>query len=375
MPTYLWQLDDWPEFRWDKSVFQKGLERLHFAQGGLSALLKQLGVSDRLHVATSFMAKEIVQNHAIEGVSLDYDTVLSSVALHLGLETAESPKNQKIHEELATNVMLDAISHCHTPLSAQILFDWHRQLFPDATSGLHTIDTGMWRKKNVDVVSGHEGKYVVRFTAPQPEKIPQEMDRFFSWFNQAECENAIAKAALAHLWFVTIHPFEDGNGRFARIIMDMVLACDSTFIAQHYSMSSAIINRRREYYAILENVQNNGSMDVTPWMAWFCKTLEKSILDSQEVVEKTLHKALFWNMHKWKGINKTQEKVINKILSPDKIFEGQLTEKKYAALANCTKEVAQSDLLDLVQKGIFAKIECGKSITFVPQFEVINIEE
>ena len=285
------------------------------------------------------------------------DQVRSSIARRLGLEIGGSVESDRNVDGIV-ELMLDATQHCLKPLTAERLFDWHAALFPTGRSGIHKITVADWRSDStgpMQVVSGAMGKEKVHFQAPDSHLIASEMKRFITWFNTENELDLVLKAAIAHLWFVTIHPFDDGNGRITRALTDMLLAQSDGSSQRFYSMSAQIRIERKQYYEILEKTQK-GSLDITGWIKWFLSCLINALKATDTILNRVLFKAGFWNRHAKTIINERQEKLLNKILDG---FEGKLTSSKWAKIAKCSKDTAIRDINDLINKNILKKEEAG----------------
>lgn len=299
------------------------------------------------------MTEEVVKSSAIEGEKLDSDEVRSSIAQKLGLNVAGLPTPGRAVEGVV-EMMLDATRKFDEPLTAERLFGWHAALFPTGRSGMYKIAVGGWRTGEagaMKVVSGPIGKEKVHFEAPEAKRVPGEMDRFLAWFEEPLSMDPVMKAAVAHLWFVTIHPFDDGNGRIARAIADMALARADQSKDRFYSMSSGIEAQRKDYYRQLESSQR-GSLDITTWLAWFLDCLDRTLDAAGESLSTVLEKAEVWRQINQKPINERQQTVINRLLDG---FEGKLTTSKYAKLAKCSHDTALRDIKELVDRGILAQ--------------------
>ncbi len=296
---------------------------------------------------------EVVKSSAIEGQNLDPEEVRSSIARKLGLEVAGLPQPGRVVDGVV-EMMLDATRHFDRPLTAERLFGWHAELFPTGRSGIHRITVGAWRTGEADpmqIVSGPIGKERVHFQAPEAERLESEIKRFLEWFAGPSGIDPVLKAAVAHFWFVTVHPFEDGNGRIARAIADMVLSQADGTKERFYSMSSAIEAERKEYYFQLESAQR-GSLDITAWIAWFLGCLDRAIRDADKTLGSVLHKAKLWQRINPNPVNERQRRIINRMLDN---FAGQLTTSKYAKLAKCSTDTALRDIRELRERGILVK--------------------
>lgn len=298
--------------------------------------------------------------HKIEGILFNADKVRSSVARHLGLPTEGLPEPD-YYTEGVVQVMIDAVRNNAAPLSEERLFNWHAALFPTGRSGMIPITVAGWRvgEEPMQVVSGACGKEKVHYEAPPSSAVPEEMKRFIDWFNAEECTDPVLKAAIAHLWFVAIHPFDDGNGRLTRTLTDMLLARADGMPHRFYSMSAEILWNRNDYYTALENTTTKGT-DITPWLEWFLRTLRDAMKRSEEVVKRVVAKALFWQEHREVAMNERQVKVVNRLWDG---FEGKLTTAKWAKICKTSQPTALRDINDLVEKGILVRSEEGSKNT------------
>lgn len=355
---YIYQLDTWPGFTWDIQVLSQTLAALRHKQGRQLGRMESLGFELRAEAGVTTLTQDIVKSSAIEGEHLDADQVRSSIARRLGLDVAGLPAPAREVEGIV-EVMLDATQYFDQPLSAERLCNWHAALFPTGRSGMLRITVGAWRKDEhgpMQVVSGRIGKERVHFQAPQAAVLESEMTRFLAWFNQPSDMDPVLKAGVAHFWFVTIHPFDDGNGRIARAIADMALSRADGTKDRFYSMSSRIEAERKEYYIRLESAQH-GSLDITAWLAWFLDCLGRAIEASDDMLAIVLRKAQLWQKINAGPVNDRQRLVINRILEP--VWQGHLNTSKYGKLAKCSQDTALRDIKELVERGILFKNEGG----------------
>jgi Fic family protein len=355
--VYIHRLADWPAFDWDRQKLAEPLAIVRHKQGRLLGRMEGLGFHLQQEAVLSTLTEDVVKSSKIEGERLDVEQVRSSVARRLGIDIgALKPVDRNV--EGVVEMMLDATRHYVQPLTAERLFGWHATLFPAGRSGMHQIQTGAWRDDRngpMQVVSGPMGKERVHFEAPDAKRLPREMKAFLAWFNSKQESDWVVKAALAHLWFVTIHPFDDGNGRIARAIADMALARSDKSAQRFYSMSAAIERKRAEYYEVLEKTQK-GSLDITHWMEWFFATLGTAIDAAQTMLESVLAKAEFWKRVEDLSLNERQKLVLNRMLDG---FEGKLTSSKWAKLAKTSQDTAARDINALVELGILIKNAAG----------------
>ena len=338
---------------WDRGHLLQLLGEVSRRQGLLLGRMQDVGFDLRREAQLSTLTEDVVRSSEIEGEKLDSDQVRSSIARRLGMDAAGLVTVDRDVEGVV-DLMLDATTNYAQPLTAERLFGWHAALFPTGRSGLQKIIVGNWRNDNhgpMQVVSGPIGRQRVHYQAPPAARLSEEMGRFLSWFESSGKTDGLLVAGLAHLWFVTIHPFDDGNGRIARAIADMALARSEHSGQRFYSMSSQIRRERSAYYSTLENTQK-GSLDVTSWQEWFLSCLDRAIKGSQGVLGSVLSKARFWQRVSQLPLNARQVLVLNKLLND---FEGKLTTSKWAKLAKSSQDTAYRDILDLVDRGILRK--------------------
>ncbi len=354
---YIWQEDDWPAWRYELAGLASPLADVSRAQGRLLGRLADVGLDLRDRASLAALTEDVLKTSEIEGEQLDIESVRSSVARHLGVDIgAQAPVDR--HVDGVVEMVLDATARCSAPLTAERLFGWHAAVFPTGYSGLTQIRVGAWRDDAtgpMQVISGPVYRPRVHFRAPPAAALPGEVERFLAWANAATPEPALIKAALAHLWFVTLHPFDDGNGRIARAVGDLFLARADGSPQRFYSLSAQIQRERRDYYDILERTQK-GSLDVTAWLDWFLGTLHRAIDSAQHTVDGVLGKARFWQ--RWAGtpLNPRQHKLLNRLLDG---FEGKLTTSKWAAIAKCSPDTALRDIQELMSLGVLRRAEGG----------------
>jgi Fic family protein len=350
---YIHELKGWPKFLWRQEELAASLADAHHAQGRLMGRMESLGFALRSEAELETLTEEIVKSSEIEGEKLSKEQVRSSIARRLGMDVgALAPADR--HVEGAVEMMLDATRNYSKPLSARRLSDWHAALFPTGRSGMTRIRAGRWRDDRsgpMQVVSGPMGRERVHYQAPAAGRLDKEMRAFLAWLNGKETPDPILKAGIAHLWFVTIHPFDDGNGRIARAIADMALARSEHSAQRFYSMSAQIRAERKAYYEILENTQK-GDLDITPWLAWFLDCLRRAIGGAETILANVLAKADFWKAHAAEPLNERQRKILNRVLDG---FEGKLTSSKWAALGKCSQDTASRDIDDLVNRKILVR--------------------
>lgn len=354
---YIWQSDDWPSWRYDLSALTSPLAEVSRAQGLLLGRLADVGMALKDQASLAVLTEDVVKTSEIEGEVLNVESVRSSIARRLGVDVgAVAPVDR--HVEGVVEMVLDATSRGADPLTADRLFSWHAALFPTGYSGINKIAIGQWRN-DVDgpmqVVSGPVGRRKVHFQAPPADVLPVEMARFLAWANDQANIPELLKAGLAHLWFVTLHPFDDGNGRIARAVGDLFLARADGSPQRFYSLSAQIQRQRKDYYDVLERTQK-GTLDVTGWLSWFLSTLGRAIASAQVTLDAVLVKARFWQ--RWAGLplNPRQVKMLNLLLDG---FDGKLTSSKWAVIAKCSPDTALRDITQLLELGVLKKAPGG----------------
>lgn len=353
MVAYIHELKEWPGFRWDESLAAQHLAPVRHRQGRLIGRMEALGFDLRAEAVLATLTEDVLKSSEIEGEILDKDQVRSSIARRLGMEIgALAPADRYI--EGVVEMMLDATQKYSESLTYERLFAWHAALFPTGRSGMTKIIVGAWRDDGsgpMQVVSGPVGRERVHYEAPSAPRLEAEMSAFLKWFNDEAVLDPVLKAALAHLWFVTIHPFDDGNGRIARAIADMALARSEQSAQRFYSMSAQIRLERTAYFDILEATQK-GDLDVTVWLEWFLSCLDRAIKGAEDTLSGVLRKARFWETIKHQPLNKRQRTVINRLLEG---FDGKLTSSKWATLTKSSPDTALRDITDLVKRGILVR--------------------
>jgi len=350
---YIHELHDWPRFDWNRELLAEPLAAVRHRQGRLIGRMEALGFNLRQEAVLQTLTADVLKSSEIEGEKLNAEQVRSSIARRLGMDIG-ALKHADRNVEGIVEMMLDATRHYDQPLTAERLFSWHASLFPTGRSGMSKIRVGAWRDDStgpMEVVSGPVGKEHVHFEAPAAARLDGEMKAFLDWFNRPPDIDEVLKAGLAHFWFVTIHPFDDGNGRIARAIADMVLARSENSPQRFYSMSAEIRQERAAYYDILEQTQK-GTLDITPWMEWFLGCLGRAIDGAQTILSAVLAKARFWERIQGTSINERQRLVLNRLLDG---LEGKITTSKYAKLAKCSQDTALRDILPLVESGILVR--------------------
>ncbi|MCX6991380.1 MAG: Fic family protein [Chlamydiae bacterium] len=357
---YIHELEKWPTFSTEHESLADLLVQLRHKQGILTGGMQSIGFQDRNETMLQVLTQDVVKSSEIEGEILDQSLVRSSVARHIGMEIAALTHSDR-NIEAVVEMVLDATQKFDQPLTKERLFAWHASLFPTGRSGFTKIRVGGWRSTHVQVISGYTGKETVHFESPPAEKVDFEMDQFLDWVNNETTIDLVLKAALAHLWFVTIHPFDDGNGRIGRAIADLILARSENSSRRFYSLSAQIQIERKGYYAILEQTQK-GSLDVTPWIKWFFNCLGRAIDNALLTLDTILYKTKYWETLKEVPINERHRKIINLMLDG---FEGKLTSTKWAKITKCSQDTAYRDILDLIAKGILVKnTEGGRNTSY-----------
>jgi Fic family protein len=355
--TYIYDRKEWPHFTWDAKALAGRLGAVHALQGRLLGRMQSLGLALRAEAALQGLTEEVIKSSEIEGEILNKDQVRSSIARRLGMEIG-GLKQADRHVDGVVAMMLDATQRYIEPLTKARLFSWHASLFPTGWSGMRQIAIGKWRDGEsgpMQVVSGPLGREYVHYEAPGAAVLDAEMRRFLVWFNGYDGHDLLLRAGLAHFWFVTIHPFEDGNGRIARAIADMALARSEKIPQRFYSMSAQIREERDDYYACLEQAQKSG-LDITFWLDWFLGCLGRALEKAEGVLENVFVKAEFWEAHRDTVFNERQRLVIDRLQTG---FEGKLTSSKWAKLAHCSQDTASRDIDDLIEKGVLVKDAAG----------------
>jgi Fic family protein len=353
MEQYIWQHEGWPRMTWAEEAFSGLLAEVNMLRGKLMGVISMFSFQEQNDTVLDAMSQEIVHSAKIEGQELDHDSVRSSVARQLGLSYGGLPVPDHFTEGVV-QVMIDATQHYDRPLDAERLFNWHAALFPTGRSGMYRITVGAWRCEGgaMQVVSGPMGHEQVHYEAPDNKTVPAMMNQFLSWVNATDDNiDPLVKAAVAHLWFVTIHPFDDGNGRLCRTITEMLLSRADQTRQRYYSLSSVFLSNRKEYYNHLEQAQK-GNLDVTVWIDWFLRQLKEALLASLAKTEHVKAKRIFWDRHREVSFNDRQRKVINMLLNG---FEGKLTSSKWYKINHCSQDTANRDINDLIHKGVLVR--------------------
>ncbi len=363
-PIYIWQYPEWPSFTWNDSRLIALLSEVRNLEGKIQGMMGGLGFDVQSMTALNVMTEDVLRSNEIEGVILNSDKVRSSIAKHLGIDTAGLPQPDR-YTEGVVQIMMDAVTNCNKPLTPERLFNWHAALFPTGRSGMYPITVGAYRTggEPMQIVSGAMGKEKVHYEAPPSDVVPDMMTDFLRWINSDNTvTDPVLKAAVAHLWFVAIHPFDDGNGRLTRTITDMQLAKADGFHLRFYSMSAEILREKKTYYEILEHTTSN-STDITEWLEWFLNTMKSSILRAEETVKRVVSKSSFWQRHREIPMNERQVKVVNMIWDG---FTGKLTSSKWAKITKTSQATALRDITDLIEKGILiAAADGGRSSNYL----------
>ncbi|MFC1890456.1 Fic family protein [Thermodesulfobacteriota bacterium] len=356
MLQYIWQHPDWPNFCWNNDQLMALLGDCRLRQGKLLSRAGALGAEHRLEAQAEILSIETIQTAAIEGELLDRDSVKSSVARRLGLPSAGLPPSDRSADGLV-EVLLDATTGCERPLTGVRIKGWQAALFPTGYSGLHLIRVGQWRgTEPMRVLSGPTGRETIHFEAPPGDQVTDEMGRFIDWWaGEAGKIEGLIRAGIAHFRFVTIHPFEDGNGRIARALTDMALAQDEGVPVRFYSLSAQVMAEREEYYSVLERSQR-GDCDITNWLAWFLGCFHRAVERSENLIDLVLMKARFWQKHVQTNLTDRQRKVTNRLLDAGPGgFTGGLSTRKYVSMARTSRATAYREIIDLVQKGVLRR--------------------
>ncbi len=353
MQRYIHELKDWSSFHWSNDNLAEQLAAVRHHQGRLIGRMEALGFQLRKEAVLETLTEEVLKSSEIEGEILDKDQVRSSIARRLGMDVgALTPADRDV--EGVVEMMLDATQNYDAQLTEDRLFAWHAALFPTGRSGMRRIKVGAWRSDSdgpMQVVSGPVGRERVHYQAPQAKRLGREMKAFLKWFNGTDDIEPVLKAALAHLWFVTIHPFDDGNGRIARAISDMALARSEHSAQRFYSMSAQIRREQKAYYDVLEATQK-GDLDITPWFQWFLGCLDRALDGAEKISRTVLKKARFWEAHAGVSFNDRQRNVLNRLLDG---FEGKLTSSKWAKLTKSSQDTALRDIDDLLKRGVLKR--------------------
>jgi Fic family protein len=354
---YIYEHQEWPNFTWDQIKIADLLTEVRYLQGRLLGRMDALGFHLREEATLQILTQDVLKTSEIEGETLDTEQVRSSIAKRLGIDLGATPPVDRNVEGIV-EIMLDATRSYDKPLTEERLFGWHAALFPTGRSGIQRIIVGNWRTEAsgpMQVVSGPFGREKIHYEAPAYDRLPNEMARFIKWFNAPSKTDLVIKSALAHFGFVTIHPFDDGNGRIARAIADMMLARSEKSQQRFYSMSGQIQRERNAYYDVLEKCQKE-SLNITAWIEWFLHCLKRAISTSEETLQTVFTKARFWHLHAGEVFNDRQKLIVNRLLDG---FDGKLNSSKWAKLAKCSQDTALRDINDLLERKILIKDDAG----------------
>jgi Fic family protein len=373
---YIYELADWPGFIWNSKTVAPLLSGVRLRQGLLLGKLQGYGFTSRWTATLKVLTEETIKSSAIEGVVLDPENVRSSLARKLGLDVGGLKDHKDRNVDGMVEMMLDATQKFNQPLIKERLFDWHAHLFPQVRTTRDKFRVGAWRDDSqgpMQVVSGPIGRHKVHYVAPAADRLENEMGKFLKWFDGNEQEDPLLKAAIAHLWFVTIHPFEDGNGRLGRAIAEMCLARSDGSAQRFYSMSSQILEERKGYYEVLEKTQA-GSLDITKWLVWFLGCLDRAIEQSNRITSGALEKELFWQTLKKRNLslNDRQKRVLNKLFSG---FEGKLTRDKWMKITKASSRTALRDIEELIAIGVVEQEEAGGRSTSYRLNKTLQVKE
>lgn len=351
---YIYEYSNWTNFTWRDTDINALFGAVRHLQGKIIGQMNTLGFATKEEAMLTTLTLDVIKSSEIEGEKLDYEQVRSSIARRLGIHIAGLvPANRNV--EGVVEMMLDATQNYPNPLTNERLFGWHSALFPTGHSGMHKIEVGRYRTGEMQIVSGAMGKERVHYEAVPANKVKGEMDKFLKWFNDHSPIDPVLKSAIAHFWFIIIHPFDDGNGRIARAISDLMLARADGTRERYYSMSSQILIERKQYYEILQKVQHSSS-DITDWLDWFLHCLENALLATETTLQKILRKTEFWKIHENTEVNERQRLVLNKLFDG---FDGKLKSSKWAKIAKCSPDTALRDIKDLMDKRILRQEQPG----------------
>lgn len=367
---YIYELKNWPEFHWNEGRLTDQLATVRHRQGRLIGRMEGLGFNLRAEAVLQALTEEVLKSSEIEGEKLNREQVRSSLARRLGMDVGGlTPSDRNV--EGVVEMMLDATQNFARPLDTKRLFSWHSALFPTGRNGMTKIRVGHWRDDSygpMQVVSGPIGKERIHFQGPPANSLKQEMRTFLASLKKQESIDPVLKAGIAHLWFVTLHPFDDGNGRIARAIADMMLARSENSAQRFYSMSAQICLERKTYYEILEATQK-GDLDITSWLEWFLGCLGRAFQGAETILASVLKKARFWEAQQGEPFNERQKQIVNRLLDG---FYGKLTSSKWAALSKCSQDTASRDIDDLVARGILVKNPAGGRSTSYSLVEIVE---
>ena len=364
MAKYIYQHEQCPHFTWNEQQISVILGEVRLLQGKILGQMGAMGFAVKDEALLSTLTLDVLKSSEIEGETLNFEQVRSSIAKRLGLEYAGMVHASRDVEGVV-EMMMDATQNFNEILNEERLFGWHAALFPTGWSGIHRIDTGLYRKEEMQVVSGPMGKERIHYQAPAPSIVKDEMRVFLDWFNKEAKIDAVIKSAIAHFWFIIIHPFDDGNGRIARTLSDMLLARSEDSSQRFYSLSNQILIEKKMYYQTLQKVQHS-SGDITEWLDWFLNCLHRALKTTESAMQRVLQKADFWDKHKDTALNSRQRLMLNKLLDG---FDGKLKTSKWAKIAKCSADTSLRDIKDLIEKGILRQEEAGGRST---NYELID---
>jgi Fic family protein len=360
MAKYIYEYPSWPRFTWDEQAVQPLLGEVRYLQGKLLGQMSTVGFSIQEETALTSLTLDVLKSSEIEGEILNYDQVRSSIARKLGLEYAGMVYADR-NVEGVVEMMLDATQNFRRPLDEERLFGWHAALFPLGRSGMYKIDVAKYRTGEMQIVSGAMGHEKIHYVAPPPAQVKAEMDAFLAWFNEENRLDLVLKSAIAHFWFIIIHPFDDGNGRMARALSDLLLARSDNTAQRFYSLSSQILIERKQYYEVLQKSQSSDG-EITAWLRWYLNCLYRALQSTEATIANILHKADFWERHRETALNARQRLMLNKLLDG---FDGKLTSSKWAKITKSSSDTALRDIQDLIAKGILRKeAQGGRSTNY-----------
>jgi len=360
MAEYIYHSKQWPSFSWNEQEVQALLGEVRHLQGKILGQMSTVGFSVKDEAHLNALTLDVTKSSEIEGEFLNYDQVRSSIANKLGLEYGGITQPDR-DVEAVVEMMLDATGNYKMPLDEERLFGWHAALFPTGRSGMYKIEVGRYRSREMQVVSGAMGKEKVHYQAPSPDRVKKEMDRFLKWFNENKTLDLVLKSAIAHFWFIIIHPFDDGNGRIARAISDLLLSRSDNTSQRFYSLSNQILIERKAYYSVLQKTQFADG-DITEWLVWYLNCLYRALQSTETTFEKVRYKSIFWEEHAETVLNARQRLMLNKLLDG---FEGKLTSSKWAKITKSSQDTALRDINDLIDKEILQKeAQGGRSTNY-----------
>ena len=354
MAKYIYQYKSWPDFTWNEKKVQVILGKVRHLQGKIFGQISALGFSTKEETMLKTLTLDVLKSSEIEGELLDYEQVRSSIARRLGIEHAGMVFSDR-NVEGVVEMMLDATQNYDKPIDEERLFGWHAALFPTGRSGMSKIYVTRYRQEEMQIVSGAMGKEKIHYQAPPPKQVKYEMDKFLDWLNNNTEIDLVIKSAIAHFWFIIIHPFDDGNGRIARAISDLLLARSDNSSQRFYSFSNQILLERKIYYNILQKIQHKDG-EITEWIVWFLNCLHHALKNTEQTIDKVLYQADFWDKHKNTAFNSRQRLMLNKLLDG---FDGKLKTSKWAKIAKCSQDTALRDIKDLIEKGILRQEKSG----------------